>query len=406
MVRRFLGVTIGAAVLVFFYFLFNTITWVDAGEIVVVQSPFTGELTVYTNPGPICLCWGSATSYPLRQQISFQRAKGDDQSIQVRFNDGGHANVSGIVSWEMPLVADSVVRLHKEFRSIEAIDRQLIQPAVIKAFYLTAPLMSSTESYASRRTEFLQLFEDQLRNGVYKTKTVSVKEPDPISGVEKTVSKVELVMDDKDQPVRSEQSAFSIYKITILPATITALDYDPEVEKQIQAQRDAVLSVQSAQANAKKAEQDAITAKSSGEAQAAVARATQEAIKATEVTQAEKVRDVALIEAKQQRDVAKLNQEAAEFTKQEQILIGQGEAERKRLVMSADGALEQKLKAYVQVNGFYADAISKHQGSWVPSVVMGGSNTQASNGAQQLMEMFSVKAAKDLALDLQTAPRR
>ncbi len=120
-----------------------------------------------------------------------------------------------------------------------------------------------------------------------------------------------------------------------------------------------------------------------------MARAEQEAVKAVAVTQAER-----------DRDVAKLKQEAAGYTKQEQILLGEGEAERKRLVMNADGALAQKLDAYVKINQMYAQAIGEHQGSWVPSVVMGGNGTNASAGAQQLMEMFSLKAARDLALDM------
>lgn len=404
-VGRMVGIGIIAAIsIISLFVLSNAVTWVDAGEIVVIQSPIDGTLKVVTDPGPTWQGWGKVTAYARRQQILFQRTKGDDGSIQVRFNDGGHANVSGIVSWEMPLAAEAVIRLHKEFSSVEAIDRQLVQPAIIKAFYLTSPLMSSTESYASRRTEFLQLFEDQLRNGVYKTRTVSVKEPDAVTGIEKTVSKVELIMDDKGTPVRAEDSAFAIYKISVLPATITALDYDPEVEKQISQQRDAVLSVQSAQANAKKAEQDAITAEQSGKAQAAVARATQEAIKATAVTKAEQERDVATLNAQQQRDVAKLEQEAAGFTKQRDILLGEGEAERKRLTMNADGALQQKLDAFVKINGFYADAMARYQGALVPSVVMGQGAGATVSGAQQFMEMLTAKTMKDLALDM-TLPR-
>lgn len=386
------------------FMVLSPVTWVDAGEVDVIQSPVDGTLKVVTEPGPTWNGMGSVKPYARRRQLIFEcpgvkrevktgacLSKDPDTSIQVRYNDGGHAWVSGIVSWEMPLGAPAVVRLHKEFGSDEAIDRQLVLPAIVKAFYLTSPLMSSTESYASRRTEFLQLFEDQLRNGVYKTRTVQVKEKDPISGEERTVSKVELIMDDKGVPVRAEDSAFKIYGISILPATITHLDYDPEVETQIGKQRDAVLSVQEAQANAKKAEQDAITAQKNGEAKSAVARAEQEAIKATEVTQAEK-----------QRDVAKLQQEAAVFTKQRDILLGEGEAERKRLTMNADGALQQKIDAFVKINGFYADAFKNHQGALVPSVVMGGNGNgqTAGSGAQAFMDLFAAKTAHDLSLDL------
>jgi regulator of protease activity HflC (stomatin/prohibitin superfamily) len=304
----------------------------------------------------------------------------------------------------MPTDPASVIKLHKEFGSIEAIDRQLIQPAIVKAFYQTSPLMSSTESYASRRTEFLSLFQDQLLNGVYKTKTVEVKEPDPITGELKTVSKVDILMDQSGNPTRAETSSFKLYNISMLPATIREVRYDPEVEKQIASQRDAILNVQTAQAAAKKAEQDAITAEKSGEAKAAQARAEQEALKATAVTKAEQDKDVATLQAQQQRDVAKLEQEAAGYTKQQNILLGEGEAERKRLVFSADGALAQKLDAYVRSQEIWASAFKDHQGPLVPSVVMGGSSgsSSAASSVQQLMDMFAVRNAHDLSLDFST----
>lgn len=396
-----ISVVIGGVIL---YGVSNAITWVDAGEIVVIQSPLNGALKCATEPGPTWQGWGSMTHYQRRQQVVFERPKfkGEiDTSIQVRYNDGGHAWVSGVISWEMPLGCEAIQKLHKEFHSVSAIDQQLVQPAITKALYLTSPLMSSTESYAARRTEFLQTVEDQLKNGIYKTTSIQVSEPDPITGQNKLVTKVQLVMDDKGNPVRSEQSSFAIYSLTSLPLTITAIDYDPEIEAQIKGQRDAALSVQGSMANAKKAEQDAITAQQQGLAKAASARAEQEAVKATEVTQAEKERDVAILAAQRDRDVAKLHQEEAEFEKQKNILEGQGESEKKRLILNADGALSQKLDAYIQVNQAYALAIQNHAGNWVPNVVMGGSQNVANgSGAQQLMEMFAVKAAKDLALDL------
>ena len=119
--------------------------------------------------------------------------------------------------------------------------------------------------------------------------------------------------------------------------------------------------VQTAIAAAKKAEQNAITVEKQGEAEAMKAKWDQEVIKARAVTESE-----------QKKEVAKLDKEAAEFKKQELILLGQGEAERKKLVMNADGALEKKLEVYKEVNLRYAEAIEKYKGNWVPSVTMGG----------------------------------
>jgi len=42
--------------------------------------------------------------------------------------------------------------------------------------------------------------------------------------------------------------------------------------------------------------------------------------------------------------------------------------------MEADGALEKKLQAYIEVSKLYASAIKDYKGHWVPGVVMGGGN--------------------------------
>jgi hypothetical protein len=97
-----------------------------------------------------------------------------------------------------------------------------------------------------------------------------------------------------------------------------------------------------------------------------------------------------------------LEKAAAAETKQANILEGEGLAEKKRLILQADGALQQKLDAYVDVNRYYADAIKGYQGNWVSTVNMGGSKDGGSmNGAQALIEMFAAKTAKELALDME-----
>ena len=93
----------------------------------------------------------------------------------------------------------------------------------------------------------------------------------------------------------------------------------------------------------------------------------QEKVKA--VVDAEKVKAVAELQAEQRLAVAKLDKKAAAETKQKNILLGQGEAERKKLVLLADGALKQKLSAYVEAQKLWADAFSKRN---VPSVYNAG----------------------------------
>lgn len=357
----------------------------DAKHVMVIQY-LDGTMKAFTEPGPYGQWFGTVTKYERRAQYEFG---GKNQpALKIRFNDGGHADIAGAVSWEMPTTPDQLIRLQKDFASQEAIEQQLVIKALNNAVYFTGPLMSSTESSGERRSEMLQYIDDQARNGVYQTHTRQEVQKDPITGTEKTVSVVQIAKDSKGVTLRNSGSAIGDYGISLLPPSVTEIKYDAVVEKQIAERQKSITEVQIALANSKKAEQDALTIAKQGEATAAKAKWEQETIKAKAVT-----------EAQQKLEVAQLGQKEAEAIKQREILLGQGEAERKRLVMSADGALERKLEAYMEVNKLYAKAISDYKGAWVPQVVTGGS-VAAGGGAQQMIDLLTVKTARDLGLDL------
>lgn len=159
-----------------------------------------------------------------------------------------------------------------------------------------------------------------------------------------------------------------------------------------------LMRVQTAMAESKEAEQKAITAEKQGQAAAAQAKWKQEVEKATEVTKAEQQKAVALLGAQQKKEVAELAVQTAELYKREQTFIGEGEAARRKLVMQADGALDKKLAAWVEVQKAYAAEIGKQR--WVPEVMIGGGNGSPGGGATNLMDLLQVNAARDLALSV------
>ena len=376
---------------------------VDAGEVVVMQDPIDGDLHIWKSPGLYYQNFGKTTHYKKSFQFWFSNMKDQgedrDQSIQVRFNDGGHANISGSLRVDLPLDDDNLRKLHTKYGSQEAIEHQLIRTIMEKSVYMSGPLMSSKESYAERRSDLIAYIEDQVTGGVYKSEVEYLKEVDPISGKEKTITKVKLIKDEKGQLARQEPSALIEYGIRVYNLAINNMPYDATVEKQIQAQQQAVMEVQTAMAEARKAEQRAITAEKEGQANAAKAKWEQEVLKAKAVTEAE-----------QQREVARLNMEAAGFTKKQEILLGEGESERRKLVMQADGALDKKLAAYTEVMKAFAAEWAKQR--WVPEVQIGdtGGGSGGSNAATNLLQLLQVKTARDLALDMSVpntpAPRR
>lgn len=362
----------------------------DAHELMVIQSPVSGDLTVYTDPGIKWQGLGKVTKYPRRAQYSFQaEEKSDGTSKRLQFNDGGHGNLSGAVSWEMPLKPESIVEIHKTFGNAEGVEQQAVAKMIDAAVYLAGPLMSSTESSGERRAELVQYINDQAERGVYVTVVKEKETIDPITNTKKTISYTEIVRDEKGMPKRQQGSILAEFNIKLLPMSISELKYDSVVKDQIKQRQVATTQVQIAQANARKAEQDALTIAKQGEATAAKAKWEQETIKAREVTLAQQKYEVATLAAKE-----------AEQYKKEQILRGEGEAARKRLVMEADGALDAKLQAWVKSQEVWAKSVATYQGQWVPSVVMGKSDQQSGNGAQAMVDMLTIKTAKDLGLDM------
>lgn len=361
---------------------------VDAGDILVVQS-LSGTLSVHTDPGWKYQGFGKVTHLRKSSQLWFHNDKNEpgNAPIKVRFNDGGHADISGSVRVDLPVDAKSVLDLFTHYNTQEAIQRELIRTVVEKSIYMTGPLMSSKESYSERRNDLITFIEDQATHGVYQTTTKAVKGIDPVSGVDRTMTVVDVRKGENGTFLRQEESPLQRFNIRMYNLSLNSIDYDPIVEKQIASQQEAIMQVQTAIANAKRAEQAAYTAEKEGQAAAATAKWKQEVIKAQVVT-----------EAQQKLEVAKLEKDAAEQTKQRDILVGQGIAEAKKLQMEANGALDPKLDAWIQVNGLYARALAEIKQPIVPSVVM-GSGTQAS-GAVDLIEMLKVRTAQQLALDI------
>jgi regulator of protease activity HflC (stomatin/prohibitin superfamily) len=310
----------------------------------------------------------------------------------VRFNDGGEGHVSGSVAWEIPTDDASLTAIHTMYGNPHNLEQQLIRTVVEKSVYMTGPLMSSRESFAERRNELIRFIEDQISGGVYETVTETVKEKDPMTGIEKTVGYVRIVLDDAGAPMRQEASPLTEFHIRTFNLSLNQIRYDERVEKQIESQQRATMQVQTAIAQAKEAEQAAITAEKNGQAEAAKAKWEQEVLKAKAVTKAE-----------QQLEVARLERAAAEQEKQKQILLGQGEATRRKLVMQADNALDARLAAYVKVNQAYATALQNIKQPIVPLVQSGKDGGGGGNGVQAFMDLLVAKTARELGVKVNPA---
>lgn len=374
---------------------------VQSDEYVIRQEYFTGRMSAITKEG-----WFFKFGYISRFKISdiiwfsAQADEGNtaDESINVRFNDGASATISGNVRFILPLAEDKLLRLKKQFGTFERIKRELVIQVVNESIYLTASLMSSKESYTTKRNLFAEYAEDQAINGVYKTRTVDVKVIDPVSGESVTTTEVQIMKDAEGNPIR-KSSVLKEYGINLKNFVVKRIMYPENILKQLDEQQQALMDVQKAKAMAQKAEQEAITKEKEGLAKIAEAKAQQEVVKIKAVVEAKKEKEVAELQAQRQLEVARLDKEAAKEYKEAKLLRAEADATAAKKLIEADGALKQKLQTYENVMKFWADAYTKQRPT--PDIVIGDDKSKGGmNSADQFMQYMNIKALKDLQLDM------
>lgn len=389
---------------------------VPASDYVVIQSPVAGDLTWYTSQGLKWQGFGDVTAYNIRMKYDFR-----EKGRAVQFNDGGHGTIFGSIQCDLPADHEVLTEMHRKFPSQDQVESSLVKTATEGAIYLTGTLMSSRESYAEKKNDLIHYITDQVQNGPYKTRQRREWVKDPITNESKEVVSAEIVLNKDGSAERQEQAALSRYKITCYQFTIDRIAYDPAIEAQVRQQQAITMNVQTSVADKVLAEQRAQTAEASGRANATEAKWRQETIKATEMTRADQERQVAIINADRERQVqmtnasrdkevadtqatqrlsvAELDRKSAEQKKAELTFLGEGEAARKKLVLDADGALEQKLSTYERVAEKWANALKGSE--LVPRIVFGGGAQQGgSNPVIDLVTMLNAKAAQDLSLNL------
>lgn len=394
--KRLLGALIIFLVL---FVLIGNLDRNDAGYIKVIQY-LNGKLQVKTDPGWYLRWFGKTTTYPVADTLYYSKwedESGKDMSVDVRFTDGSIGHVSMNVRYLLPTDEENLLRIHKTFRSNKAFQLGAIEQMAMQAVQLTASMMTAEDSYRNKRPQFIQMVTDQIMSGLYVTTTEIVQTEDG------TIHTQKIALDENGNPRRQVRD-LEKYGVRITQVNVTDIDYETAVNEQIARKREASMGAELAKVEAEKARQAKIQAEEEGKRNVTVAQYQEEEQKIKEVTRAQKEKEVALIAAQREVEVAELGKkqaqievEKARLEKQATIERARGEAEARKMIMAADGALEKKLEAYVQVQKVWADAYTKQRPT--PDITIGGGGGEA-GAAQTLMDLLTIKTAKDLSLDI------
>ncbi len=398
------------AVLIFVLLLGSQlVSNVEKGTYEVKQSWITGQVTAKMTPG----WWiklGSIQPWPKAETFYFTRGQDsrfdtrEDHSIIVQFNEGSECNISGTCRVTLPKTEKEAVALTVEhgYRSWEELMYKLIQPQLRKALILTANQMSARESYSDKRTDFIFYTADQLSNGLFAYDEVERDVEDPVTG-KKITRLVKVIKRAPDGKPLRDSNPFKPLGIVVDNLEIRAWHYSDKVRAQIEKQQQAYMDIQTAIANAQKAEQDKITAEAEGKAKVAKAKYEQETVKAQEVVKAQKDKEVAELRGQQELAVAKLQAQAADQKKAAAILEAEGEAQAKRLKREADNYEALKIQAAVDIHKFWADVYAKKRVPLISGVeeAKGGSESAGGLAAQKgLVDLLILKSlGVNLALD-------
>lgn len=397
---------------------------VPAGNICIIQKPISGELEVFYDPGLKLQMFGKVTYYPKSDIYSFPQPikpfdrnyiPAMDLSIPIVFNDSGGGSIPGSIRFDYPTDKDKMILIHTTFSTHENVVKGLVKPTIERAVTLTGAMMSSIEAFMARKADLPIMIEDQAKHGLYKTRTYDKRIVDEITKEEKTI-KVSEPIKDNNSPngiLRQEDSVITKYGLVFSNFSFTGVTPSEKVHDRINILFDLYAKIEQSTLNVRNQEQETKAQREiyikekvieEGKARAITAKETEAANrrKTVETTNAERERDVAIINAEREKQVAALKRDAAALYKEEQRLRGEGDASYKKAVMEADGALKQKLDAYIEVQKVWANAFSTYKGNLVPEIVMGTGVSNSSNNTAltDFFNMLNAKTAKELKLDI------
>ena len=406
----------------------------EAGFATHVRTIF-GEEKVVEDVGYATKCFGRATAWKkalsvlsvLTEALAIDDSSDNDslsatiEAFPIVFLGNVDAKVESSARFRLP-VGDEFLKIAREYRNPENFIKTALVPAIKETLQATASLMSADDFYAGARSEFAAEFENQLNDDLYLIKRREIRAPrghqpsqtailqaGPEQGAfgDNNVSQfiTEKVLDSKGIPVRKQQQ-FRKYGVEVVEARITNVDPNPQYKQRMVKVQQALAELAVARQNRLKEEEEKLLVTARGEKEVEARRQETLRDQIERTTQAETEKQLARINAEREKGRAEIEKQTAELLRDKAAITADAtkitadaEAYAREAVIKADGALQPKLDALIEINKVWAEAAAQAP---VPSVMMAGKDGASSRQDEigQLMGVLATKAARDLALDL------
>lgn len=402
-VKKMAGLIVG--VVLTMILLFECVGYNTGGYRTVIESRVSGTISVKFINGVYFTFFGKITEYPDIMTVSFVKEETTSTvsipPISIRFNDATSADATGVVKFMLPKSEDLMVKLHKDYRNVENLAITGFKPFVMECLKNSSQLMSSEMHYLGGRSTMSQYFQDQLEDGVYILETEEKVIRDTVEKDNKRVYLTKISKDKKGQFER-KKTMLTQYGIGITDAVISDVDYEERVDKLLGLKIDATSKTSIAKQDLMRAQQEALTEEAKGKKTIVETQYKELQNQTTQVIQAEtevKLAEQQVRLADQDKLKQKIAYEASIYEAKKTKELADGEAYAKKAVMMADGQLDKRLDALKEIHKNYAAAMAAQP--QVPSVYIGGGQSGIPN-SNAFMDMFMVKMAKELSIDMST----
>ena len=419
----------------------GAVSYNDAGFCQHVRTIFGTESATCTT-GWYFVGWGRSTAWPHEITIAntFESTgESTDTAFvgsvsgphKLRLADNWSGDATQTTRFAIPQDTEQFIAMARKFRSPERLINTTLRPAVTASLDSVANMFTMEEYYSGgKRDQFKSEFKDTIERGRAEVKQVSLNQAGGVirnraapndSDVAQDTSEVgdtevrrvliEKVKDASGNDIRISHDYIE-HGIVVSSAILENIDPDDEYERQIGERKKAASRRVVAREQRLEQEEQRLLAIQQGETDIAKRQAEAKVNQIEQTTNAETTKKLALIEAERMKEEAEIarqtsaiNLEKARIDAEAVTVAADAEAYAKEAILTADGALAQKLEAWVSAQRVWADAASKIN---VPATVIasgeGGTAGNALGTVEQFMNMLMVKTAKDLSVDTTIAP--
>lgn len=376
--------------------------YAQPGHFYVVQY-VSGTQKVITGSGPKFRWFGQVIDFNQVLTLKFsKKSEGDysgyDKPYQVRFNDAVVADVSTSIRIRLPSDHERLKKLAIEYRSQDNLVSASLMPTIREVLRNSARMISAQDYIVGKGGIFEQAVIDQLQNGICELEIRTYRDTtnQPIQSEEQrfvdngnmTRTEVVKIRNSKGEEVRKKH-AFLEYGIEVTQSVIDNVDPEEKFKDLLAQQRDAAGKSNIARQEAQKAEFEKQKIIAQGEAEKASVRVTQEKEQVEILIKSE----TEMKKQKTEVEIQKYALAAQELAAKSLKIKADAEAYQKRAVMQADGALEKKLDAIVQINKAYAEAIKGSQ--LVPTTLI--SSDGKGSSASDLIQLLTAQTASQVS---------